>query len=192
MKYKISKLSNRIIASIVDGGFFVLLWFFSILFYELGYYWQIFGNAMFLLFEYLYFVEYVFRNSNTIGKRIEGLKIRSYDSAPLSRIQCLVRYLSYAIVSILYFFVESTIVLYLDGKDYYNLGLFDKLDYAMNHFPELNDIYTYASLILLLIHSLFIVLHPERKSLADYMAGTIVVSDTSISHETKDKIPANV
>jgi|JI10StandDraft_1071094.scaffolds.fasta_scaffold496152_2 uncharacterized RDD family membrane protein YckC len=169
-----SKRRERIMASLIDFFVFFPMILFNLGLVYLGLFYQIIGNLLSLLFGFYYYVYYVFKNETTIGKKNQNLFILSFDETRVTYIQCLKRYLGLNIINIIQSIIISVIIVKSSDVGYDKLSLLDKLNYTVSKNKDIIMPMTYLGQIWIFINLLFLLFEKNRRTLADYFAGTMV------------------
>lgn len=176
MTFHLSSRLDRFIASLVDGIVLLPLSIIYLFLMTQGYYIQLFGYAIMIFCQMFYFIFYVYKNETTIGKRTQELKIISYqDGARITLKQCAMRFFSYSFIGIVQFFIMTYLVMTTSPEGYQELGILDKMTFFSVKYAELFQYINIFNLLFICAMYLPILFHSERRSLADMIAGTIVV-----------------
>lgn len=174
MDFKTTSRLKRFLAFLIDFLIFLPIIGIQFLVVNLGYYYQIIGHLLPVLFGVWYFVIYVYKHEYTFGKRYENIRIRSYDGSRISLKQTIVRYLAYSFIGIIQTLFFMYCILVTPSVGYDELGFMDKMDFVyMQHEPYFSYL-SYAEYAYVFLYSILFVFDKERRSIADYLGGTIV------------------
>jgi len=182
MKYTISKRLNRALAYLIDILIFIPVMALQFLLVYIGYYYQIIGELVVVAFELWYFVYYVYRNEKTFGKSFENIKILSFDGSRITLKQVFIRYLGYSFIGLTQAVVYIGLIIATPSEGYDQLDMIDKFDFVSIKHENLMIFFTYCEYLYLAISTLFVFFHKDRRSLPDFLAGTIVVEDADNSN----------
>lgn len=169
-----SKRSERIIAVLIDFMVFSPMILINLGLVYSGLYFQIVGNLLGLFLGIYYYVFYVYKNETTIGKKNQNLFIYSFDEKRVTFRQCLKRYLALNFITIIQSIIVSVIILNSSDIGYDKLSLMDKLNYTVSKNMDIMKPITYLAQIWIGINILFLFFEKNRRTLADYFAGTMV------------------
>ncbi len=169
-----SKRRERIMASLIDGlitGALVLPAT-SLVYFKVEY--QFISSVVSLAVGYWYYVIYLLRNETLIGKRSQGLKVYSIDGSRISYSQCLKRYLSYKFLVIIQLILICYFSFNTSDIGYSELGILDKLGFVVKSNMDIFKPVTSLTHFWFFANVLFLLFEKNRRTLADYFAGTMV------------------
>jgi uncharacterized RDD family membrane protein YckC len=177
MDFKTTTRLKRLLAFLIDLLIFIPILATQFFLTHIGYYFQILGELIVVLFGIWYFVIYVYKHEYTFGKRYENIRIVSYRGSRISLKQAIIRYLAYSFLGLIQsiFFIYCILATSSDG--YGELGFMDKIDFVYIQYEPVFSYLSYIEYAYILVYGLALVFDKERRSIADYVAGTIVVQN---------------
>ena len=177
MDFKTTSRLKRLLAYLIDLLIFIPIIALQFFLVNLGYYYQILAELIVISFGIWYFVIYVYQHEYTFGKRYENIRIVSVDGSRISLKQCIIRYLAYSFIGLgqSLFFIYC--IVRTPSIGYSDLGFMDKLDFVYLKFETIFSTISYIEYGYIILTSIFLLLNAKRRSIADYIAGTLVVEN---------------
>jgi uncharacterized RDD family membrane protein YckC len=179
MNYKISTIEQRVLSHLIDYLIYLPSILFSHLCLYLGYYYQLLGHSVALVFTIWYMIFYVFQNEKTIGKAKQNIKIISKNGERINLKQVAIRYFSLYFLSIIPTIIIMFLILSTPEGNYSELGFLDKMKYVVTQNGFALIILSQVSSLYLFANFIMVCIQEEHRGIHDYIAGTIVVQDES-------------
>jgi uncharacterized RDD family membrane protein YckC len=170
-----AKFGARIATALLDGLIFIPLALAAMFFdsLHLYYYYNAFLGTELVIMAYCIYLPV--RYGATPGKRIMGLTILKMDGSAITYRESFLKYLPLLCFGLLDFFIQSWSIAMADATVFDSLDLVSQLEYleSFNPIPswilEVLIIGYYVSSIIMIL------LNPKKRSMSDYLAGTVVV-----------------
>jgi uncharacterized RDD family membrane protein YckC len=172
---KITTRLKRLFAFLIDLLIFIPILAAQFFLVNYGYYYQILGELIAILFGIWYFVIYVYKHEYTFGKRYENIRIVSYEGTRISLKQSIIRYLAYSFLGLIQSVFFIYCILATSSAGYSELGFMDKIDFVYIQYEPIFSYLSYMEYVYMLICFFTLFFDKKRRSIADYIAGTIVI-----------------
>lgn len=177
MDFKATSRLKRLLAYLIDLLIFIPIIALQFFLVNLGYYYQILAELLVISFGIWYFVVYVYQHEYTFGKRYENIRIISVDGSRISLKQCIIRYLVYSFLGLGQSLLFIYCIITTPSSGYSELGFMDKLDFVYLKFEIIFSTISYLEYGYIALTSIFLLFNKQRRSISDYIAGTIVVEN---------------
>jgi uncharacterized RDD family membrane protein YckC len=168
-------LGTRIAAGIIDGLIVMPLALVAIFLdsLHLYYYYNAFLATAVVIMAYCIYLPV--RYGATPGKRLLGLTILKTDGSAIKYRESFLKYLPLLILTLLDFYIQSSAIALAEATVFDTMSLGEQLAYLASFNPiaewtlEVVILGYYAAAMLMVL------LNPRKRSVSDYLAGTVVV-----------------
>jgi uncharacterized RDD family membrane protein YckC len=123
------------------------------------------------------FIYMVLRNGGSPGKLLLGLRIARLDGSPVSLKMALLRYVMGWALTVWSSVLTIGAALSMSDQTYKALGYLERSD-ALDALAPMSEIVTWLTVAWAVACMITMLMNPKRRTLHDYLAGTVVVCKT--------------
>lgn len=166
----------RIAAGLLDGLIFIPLALVAIFFdsLHLYYYYNAFLATEVVIMVYCIYLPV--RYGATPGKRIMGLTIVKVDGSAITYRESFLKYSPLLCFAVLDFFIQSWSIALADAVVFDSLDIAEQFEYLESFNPIPSWIMEVVIIVYYTSSILMVLLNPRKRSVSDYLAGTVVVN----------------